>query len=765
MATVYLAEDLRHHRQVAVKVLRPELAATLGPERFLHEIQTAARFQHPHILPLLDSGDAGGFLYYVMPYVEGESLRTRLTRHGELPIHDVVKILVEVTDALTYAHERGVVHRDIKPDNVLLSGRHALVTDFGVAKALSEATGRQQLTTAGVALGTPAYMAPEQAAAEPNVDHRADLYAVGVLGYELLTSRPPFTGRSSQEVLAAHMTHQPEPLCARRPACPAGLEAVIMRCLEKRPADRWQSAEELLALLEPLAAPSGGTTPTATRPVEAALPSHRARRRVPVAAVALGLGLLIGLGVLFGWVRSRPRAEVASKRLAVLPFENLGEPENEYFADGITDAVRGKLTTLPSLRVIARSSSNQYKKTAKSPQQIGQELGVQYLLTGTVRWDTSAGGQSRVLVSPELVEVGDASTRWQQPFDAALTDVFQVQADIAGQVAQALDLAMGAPERRALETKPTNDSAAYDYFLRGNGYYERGAAEPYLRAAQELYEKAIARDTSFALAYAQLSRTHDQLYWFYYDRSEERLAKQKQAADRALRLQPHLAEGHLALGVYYYHGHLDYERALREFEIARKLQPSNGDVYFAIGIVRRRQGKWAEALAIQKKGVELNPRSALELAELGGTELWVRDYAAAERYLVRAIEIDPEQGMAYGTLSVTYLVWRGDTAATQRVLREAMSKMGPERALPTSLFDPSDGTRHSRAHCSILHWLAFRYRRSAVTRQGTTTGKPSSTPTMATPIPRECSWIRLGSTWKLRWPACRTTLAPTAGSG
>ena len=207
-----------------------------------------------------------------MPYVEGESLRTRLARHGELPIHDAVKILVEVTDALAYAHERGVVHRDIKPDNVLLSGRHALVTDFGVAKALSEATGRQQLTTAGVALGTPAYMAPEQAAAEPNLDHRADLYAVGVLGYELLTSRPPFTGRSSQEVLAAHMTQRPEPLCARRPACPPGLEAVIMRCLEKRPADRWQSAEELLALLEPLAAPSGGTTPTATRPVEAAPP-------------------------------------------------------------------------------------------------------------------------------------------------------------------------------------------------------------------------------------------------------------------------------------------------------------------------------------------------------------------------------------------------------------------------------------------------------------------------------------------------------------
>jgi Tol biopolymer transport system component len=296
MATVYLAEDLRHHRQVAVKVLRPELAATLGPERFLQEIETAARFQHPHILPVHDSGDAQGFLYYVMPYVEGESLRTRLARHGELPIHDAVKILLEVTDALAYAHQRGVVHRDIKPDNVLLSGRHALVTDFGVAKALSEATGRQQLTTAGVALGTPAYMAPEQAAAEPNIDHRVDLYAVGALGYELVSGTPPFTGRTAQEVLAAHMTQQPELLCARRPACPPGLEVVIMRCLEKRPADRWQTAEELLAQLEPLATPSGGTTPTATRPAETVPgPSRRffwSRSLIAAAALVALAGIL-----------------------------------------------------------------------------------------------------------------------------------------------------------------------------------------------------------------------------------------------------------------------------------------------------------------------------------------------------------------------------------------------------------------------------------------------------------------------------------------
>ena len=265
MATVYLAFDLKHHRKVAVKVLRPELAATLGADRFTQEIETVAQFQHPHILPLLDSGEASGFLYYVMPYVEGEPLRDRLARHGELPIHDAVKILVEIVDALAYAHAHGVAHRDIKPDNVLLSGRHALVMDFGVAKALSEATGRQRLTTAGIALGTPAYMAPEQAAADPHLDHRVDVYAVGALGYELIAGRPPFTAGTTQEVLAAHVSQAPEPVTKWRPACPPALAAIIMKCLEKRPADRWQTADELLAQLEPLATPSGGTTPTGMR--------------------------------------------------------------------------------------------------------------------------------------------------------------------------------------------------------------------------------------------------------------------------------------------------------------------------------------------------------------------------------------------------------------------------------------------------------------------------------------------------------------------
>jgi len=269
MATVFLADDLRHRRKVAVKVLRPEIAVSLGSDRFFREIEVAAQLQHPHILPLLDSGEAGGFYYYVMPLVEGESLRERLTRHGELPIHDAVKVLIEVVDGLAYAHGRGVVHRDIKPDNVMLSGRHALVTDFGVAKAVNEATGRQQITTAGVALGTPSYMAPEQATADPHLDHRVDIYAVGIMAYEMLTGTPPFHGRTPQELLAAQVTQAPAPITTRRPAVPPGLDALIMKCLEKRPADRWQSAEELGNQLEVLGTPSAGITPTQTRPTAA----------------------------------------------------------------------------------------------------------------------------------------------------------------------------------------------------------------------------------------------------------------------------------------------------------------------------------------------------------------------------------------------------------------------------------------------------------------------------------------------------------------
>ena len=303
MSRVFLAQERELERQVVVKVLPPEMAAGLNAERFRREIQLAASLQHPHIVPLLAAGHSDDLVYYTMPLIEGESLRAKLTREGELPITETVRILRDVADALAYAHEHRVAHRDIKPDNVLIARHHAVVTDFGVSKALSESTGRSSLTSAGVALGTPAYMAPEQAAADPHTDHRCDIYAVGALGYEMLTGRPPFTGATPQHVLAAQVTEAPEPVTKRRATVPAALAALVMRCLEKSPADRWQTADDLLAQLEPLATPSGGTTPTGMQP-------SAAQRHRPVwlyGAVAAVLLLLLGVS---GGVLMRGRATV-----------------------------------------------------------------------------------------------------------------------------------------------------------------------------------------------------------------------------------------------------------------------------------------------------------------------------------------------------------------------------------------------------------------------------------------------------------------------
>jgi tetratricopeptide (TPR) repeat protein len=354
MATVYLAQDLKHERQVAVKVLRPELAAALGPERFLQEVKIAANLHHPHILPLFDSGEADGFLYYVMPYEEGQSLRERLDKQGELPIAEAVRILRDVVDALAHAHKQEVVHRDIKPDNVMLSDRHALVTDFGVAKAVSEVAGRHQLTTDGVALGTPTYMAPEQATADPHIDHRADIYAVGAVAYELLTGRPPFLGTTPQMILAAHLTDTPEPVTKYREAVPPALEQLVLKCLEKNPADRWQSAEELLPYLEALATPSGGVTPTGTMPV------GPAKRSWKEAAVATAVVAVLAVIAAVKLISNGTGVELNPNRVLVLPFDNrtgdasldqIGAMTADWLTEGLM-ALAGIVEPVPTEQVM-----------------------------------------------------------------------------------------------------------------------------------------------------------------------------------------------------------------------------------------------------------------------------------------------------------------------------------------------------------------------------------------------------------------------------
>ena len=406
MATVYLAADLRHQRKVALKVLREELAASVGATRFLREIAIAAQLQHPNILPLHDSGHAGGFLYYVMPYVEGPSLRERLEREDELQVGEVVRLLAEIVDALAYSHAHGVVHRDMKPDNIMLSGRHALVTDFGVAKAVSEAkavsdvAGSTTMTSAGMALGTPAYMAPEQATADPNVDHRADIYAVGVIAYELLTGRPPFEG-SLHQVLAAHVTVQPEPVGQRRTGLPPALEHAVMKCLAKNPAERWQRSEDLLAELEAVATPSGGSSPATAQPRARRTSRRRATWIAGLAAVGVG-----GSGLLL-WM-SRPATPVLEiGRTDVLTSEAGLEispaiaPDGRVvaYAGGTSARMRIFLRDVGGERRLALSDDTATVESQPAWSPDGAE--VLFLSRGGVYVVPPLGGRVRAMIAPD----------------------------------------------------------------------------------------------------------------------------------------------------------------------------------------------------------------------------------------------------------------------------------------------------------------------------------------------------------------------------
>src|SRR4051794_21812745 len=450
MATVWLARDLRHDRPVALKVLHPELAMSLGPERFQREIRLAARLQHPHILTVLDSGESAGRLWFTMPLVEGESLRDRLRRERQLPVEDALRITREAAQALQYAHEHGVVHRDIKPENLLLTkDGNTLVADFGIARAMA---GDKHLTQTGLSVGTPAYMSPEQASGDKALDARTDIYSLASVLNEMLAGEAPFTGPTAQAIIVKRLTEPVPSLRKGRPNIPEGIEEAVRRALAPIAADRFTTAAEFAHELQTRTTATAATTvltvPGATPASSAAASADGRPPRLPLAAVTLALGFLVGLGVLFAWRRTHPGAEedAGPKRVAVLPFENLGDSSQAYFADGVGDEVRGKLSQVAGLAVIARASSNEYRHTTKAPQQIARELGADYLLTATVRWERHADGTSRVRVSPELVRVEPGAaptTKWQQPFDAALTDVFQVQADIASQVASALNVALG----------------------------------------------------------------------------------------------------------------------------------------------------------------------------------------------------------------------------------------------------------------------------------------------------------------------------------
>jgi TolB-like protein/tRNA A-37 threonylcarbamoyl transferase component Bud32 len=617
MATVYLAQDVKHDRPVALKVLHPELAATMGPNRFQREIRLAARLQHPHILTVHDSGETAGRLWFTMPFVRGESLRDRLRRERRLPVDEAVRIAREAALALDYAHQEGVVHRDIKPENILLTkDGSSLVADFGIARALG---GDEHLTQTGMAIGTPAYMSPEQASGDQAIDARTDVYSLGAVLYEMLAGEPPYTGPTAQAIIGKRFTEPVPSVRKGRPSVPEPVDQSIQRALAPIAADRFATAAEFARALQPTvtaatAAPTTVATPVAplAAPRVPISPVPRARR-VTVAAMALGLGLLVGVGGVFAWRRAHLGASerAGPKVLAVLPFENLGDSATDYFADGVTDEVRTKLARIGGLQVIARGSSIEYRRTTKRPQDIARELGADYLLTATVRWEKAPRGASRVRVSPELVAVspGQApSTRWGEQFDAALTDVFQVQADIAGKVASALNVALGDSARRDLAAKPTDNLAAYDAFLKGEAESQAMTVSdpPSLRRAIGFYQQAVALDSTFVPAWAQLARAHASIYFTGIPTPAE-AAQARHAAERAQALGPGLPEGQLALGDYYQRVQLDNRQALAAYEAGLRLAPNNVELLVAAAQAEQAVGRWETSVQPLAQAAMLDP--------------------------------------------------------------------------------------------------------------------------------------------------------------
>jgi len=663
MGVVHLARDTKLKRSVAIKSIPTGLAGdSTARARFRREAELLASLNHPNIAVIHDiieqDQDTG---YLILEYVPGQTLAERIAREP-LKLEQALSIGQQIAEALSAAHEKGVVHRDLKPGNIKITpdGR-VKVLDFGLAKASASEVinGESAVTGPGRVLGTPTYMSPEQARGK-STDQCTDIWSFGCLMYEMLTTRPPFEGETATDTLARIIERKPNWELLPQ-MTPTKIRILLRRCLEKDPRQRLQHiADAAIEIKKVLSLPA--TARQLTIPAKF--------RRI---AMITGVVVIIVASIATWLVNKKPALPSSKEiRLVVLPFENLGSVEEEYFAAGITDAITARLGRIHGLGVISRQSAMQYKNKEKSAQEIGKELSVDYILEGTVQHERPSDPNSKVRIIPQLVRVSDDTHVWSDIYDDDMSEIFRLQSDLAERVAQALDITLLEPERRALRARPTENMEAYDFYLRGNEYFHRSILESDLRIAMRMYQKAAEVDPTFALAHAQLSRTHMMMYWHYYDRSEEFLEMAKQAVDKALQLDPDLPEVRLALGHYYYHGHLDYDRALEQFAIARKSQPSSSEVLSWISFVQRRQGKFEQALPNIKKAFELNPLSSFLAREVGETYSLLRKYSEAEPYYERAISLRPDMPVAYDRKSGLYLCWQGSTQKARAVLQEAL---------------------------------------------------------------------------------------------
>jgi TolB-like protein/tRNA A-37 threonylcarbamoyl transferase component Bud32 len=597
MATVYLARDLKHDRRVALKVLRPELTASLGLDRFLREIRTTAQLTHPHILPLLDSGDAAGTLFYVMPYVEGESLRDRLTREKQLPLDDALQLTREVADALSYAHAHGVVHRDIKPENILIESGHAVVADFGIAKAIA-AAGSERLTETGLSIGTPAYMSPEQAAGSQDVDGRSDLYSLGCVLYEMLSGETPYTGPTPQAILAKKLSAPVPLISVVRDAVSANVEAALSKALARTPADRFSTAALFAEAL------SGAST---------ARPALRAPRRRVWLSVSGALGVVL-LGVAGWWVATRS-CHSAIQRLAVLPLASFtNDTTQDYFVQGVHDALISNLQEA-GLTVLGRTSVLQYRRTEKPPRQIARELGVDALIEGTVM----RSGDS-MAIAVRLIDGRTEVVRWEHTYPGEVRSVFALYHGVTRAIAEQVQSALSPAAAAKLATARTVDPQAYEDYLKGQFHWQRLTPAD-LDQAYEYFQRALRRDSTYALAWVGISLVWAGRNLIRATASSEAAPKEIAAARRALELDSSLAEAQYTIALALTWQEWDWAGAERAFRRAIEINPNYPDVRAFYSHYLHIMKRPNEARAQMDSALALDPLNAL-FRGLNGVALW-----------------------------------------------------------------------------------------------------------------------------------------------
>jgi len=644
MATVYLARDLKHRRFVALKVLSPALAASLGADRFLREIELAARLQHPHIVTVFDSGDAGGILWYTMPYVEGETLRARLERERQLPLDVALRIAVEAARALEFAHQHGVLHRDVKPENLLLTtDGSTMVADFGIARPWAETGG---LTQSGMVVGTPAYMSPEQAAGERALDARTDVYALGSVLYEMLAGEMPYTGANPQVLLAKRLS-EPAPSLRTTRDIPVAIERTVARALARAPADRYATAAEFARALQSVDAPS--------RPIM--------RRRWPAAAALVLVALGVAAAIRF---RAGASSTATPASAAVLPFADLSEgKDQEYFSDGLTDELITALSRVEGIRVAARTSSFQFKGRQIDVSEIGRQLHVGAVLEGSVR---KSG--DRVRITAQLVSTRDGYQLWSDAYDRELKDVFGVQEDIARSIITALQVKLGARSNRALRARPTGDLQAYDLYLKGRFAWNQRTATGMAQAVRFL-EQAVARDSGFALAWAALADAYVLAIPYAGAPRDIDWPKARAAVARSLALDSTVGEAHTALAYGTMIYDWDWPAAEADFRRAIAVDPAYPTGHQWYGDFLWSQGRLHEAQDQMREALRLDPLSLVISSEVGATYYLMRQYDSAETQVRATLQLDPNYAHGLYILGMVYLQqhrYREAVAALERAL-------------------------------------------------------------------------------------------------